>query len=65
MNLDDMLTKLSNPAIRALKNEGVDSLSMLTHYSEKELLSLHGLGKSSIPIIQKILAENGLSLKEK
>lgn len=53
MNLDDMLAKLSNPAIRALKNEGVDSLSMLTQ------------GKISIPIIQKILAENGLSLKEK
>ncbi len=54
---------LSAPARRALENAQINSLQQLSLFSEKEILKLHGIGKSSIPILQKLLAENGLSFK--
>lgn len=55
---------LSAPAQRALKNEGIKTLKQLAQYSEKDLLKLHGLGPSSIPKINEILAAQGLQLKQ-
>lgn len=57
------LSKLSAPAMRALENAGIDSLEKLASYSEKELLELHGLGKSSIPVLKNELATVGLAFK--
>lgn len=54
---------LSAPARRALENAQINSLETLSQFSEKEILKLHGIGKSTIPILQKLLAENGLSFK--
>ena len=54
---------LSAPARRSLENAQINSLEQLSLFSEKEILKLHGIGKSSIPILQKLLAENGLSFK--
>lgn len=54
---------LSAPARRALENAQIRSLESLSQFSEKEILKLHGIGKSAIPILQKLLAENGLSFK--
>ncbi len=54
---------ISAPAKRALQNEKINSLEQLAQYSEKDLLKLHGLGKSSIPKIKAALATAGLSLK--
>lgn len=56
------IPKLSAPARRALENAGINSLEKLAQYSEKELLKLHGLGKTAIPIFKKILKENGFEL---
>ncbi len=55
------LTELSAPARRALANKGIDSLAALAKYSEKEIRRLHGIGKTSIPILKQALAEEGLS----
>jgi hypothetical protein len=56
--------KLSQPAARALLNVGIDSLKKLSRYSEKEILALHGMGPSSIPILRASLKEHDLSFKK-
>ena len=55
--------KLSAPARRALKTEGIDSLQKLSEYSEKDLLKLHGFGKASLPILNAALQEKHLKFK--
>lgn len=60
---DNFLSLLAAPARRALENIGIQSLEQLSKYSEKEVLSLHGMGKSTIPKLQKLLSEQGLSFK--
>lgn len=57
------LSVISAPARRALENNGVTSLETLSTYSEKELLTFHGMGPSSIPKLKKALEESGLSFK--
>lgn len=61
---DNFLSLLVAPARRALENNGITTVSQLSEYTEKEVLSFHGFGKSSIPILQKILSENNLSFKK-
>lgn len=53
------LEKLVAPARRALENEGILSLEKLAQYSEKEVLKLHGLGKSTIPKLKELLEMEG------
>ena len=57
------LADLAAPARRALENNGIQSLAQLAEYSEKEVLSFHGMGKSSMPKLHKFLAEKGLSFR--
>lgn len=60
---EDFLRALAAPARRALENEGIQTIEQLSQYSENELLSLHGMGKSSIPKLKIILEKHNLSLK--
>lgn len=57
--------KLGAPALRALINANITNLSELSKYSEKEILSFHGMGPASIPALKAALTAKGLSLKEK
>lgn len=57
------LSLLAAPARRALENKGITTLDKLSGYSEKEILALHGMGKGSIPKLQKALAEQELAFK--
>lgn len=61
---DNFLSLLGAPARRALENNEITTLEQLSKYSEKEVLSFHGIGKSSIPILQKILLANNLTFKK-
>lgn len=61
---EGFFSKLSAPARRALERENITSLEILSSWSEKELLQLHGLGPSSIPILEKALNEIGLYLRK-
>lgn len=61
---DNFLSLLGAPARRALENNGIVTLKQLSKHTEKEVLSFHGIGKSSIPILQKILLENNLTFKK-
>ena len=59
----DFLSKLSAPAQRALENYGITTLQKLSEFSEKEILKLHGLGKTAIPILQNELQKINLKFK--
>lgn len=58
---DGFLSLLGAPARRALENNGIKTLEQLSKYSEAEILEFHGMGKSSIPKLRTVLAEQGLS----
>src|SRR4051794_37695096 len=60
---NSFLSLLSAPARRALENNDNTTLQQLSAYTEKEVLSFHGMGKSSIPTLKQALAEQGLSFK--
>jgi len=55
---------LSAPARRALVNEGIKTLKQLSAFSEKEILSLHGMGPASIPLLRSTLKKEGLNFKK-
>jgi DNA-directed RNA polymerase alpha subunit len=57
--------KISQPAHRALQVAGIETLDQLTKYREEELLGLHGFGPKALGILKSILAEHGLSFKER
>lgn len=61
---DNLFAMLSAPAQRALKNAGINSLKKLAQYSEKEILTLHGMGPSSIPKLENILQSEELAFKK-
>ncbi len=50
------LSLLSSPARNALVHEGITSVEKLAGYSEKEILSIHGIGPASLPALRKVLA---------
>ncbi len=60
---DGFLALIGAPARRALERENIKTLDDLAKYSEREILSLHGMGKTTIPKLQKLLTENGLTFK--
>jgi hypothetical protein len=61
---DGFLSLLSAPARRALTNAGIQSLQQVSGFSEKEILAMHGIGKTSIPILKQALAQEGLKFKD-
>ncbi len=56
-------TVLSAPARRALESINIKNLKDLSKHSEKEILQLHGMGKTSIPKLKDALDSEGLSFK--
>ena len=59
----DFLAVLGAPARRALVNAGITTIHKLAACSEKEILALHGMGKSSIPKLKAALKEKNLSFR--
>lgn len=55
---------LSAPARRALQNNGIKTVKDLSKLTEPEILKLHGIGKTAIPLLQKALKEKGLNFKQ-
>ncbi len=54
---------IGEPARRALEAAEIKTLAQLCAYSEKELLSLHGIGPKAVRILKEKLNEAGLSLR--
>ncbi len=63
-NKGDFPDKLSAPALRALLNTGIHNLSQLAKHTESEILSLHGMGPSSMPLLRKALRAKRLKFKK-
>jgi uncharacterized protein YdhG (YjbR/CyaY superfamily) len=61
---DGFLSLLAAPARRALQNKGVVSIKQLAKFTELEILSLHGMGPASLPILKKLLKKEGLLFKK-
>lgn len=55
------LSLLSAPARRALQHKDISSLKQLSSYTEKEILQLHGIGKTTIPKLKTALNKAGLN----
>ena len=60
---NSFLSKVSAPARRALENKGIKDLEELSHWSKKDLLNLHGIGPTAIPVLEKELISFGLKFK--
>jgi hypothetical protein len=58
---DNFLSLLGAPERRALENNGITTLEQLAKYSEKEVLNFHGMGKSTIPKLEKLLSDKNLA----
>ncbi len=61
---DNFLNSLPAPAKRALENYKITTLKKLTNYSESDILKLHGIGPSAIPILKNCLEKAGLSFNK-
>lgn len=61
---EGFLSLLGAPARRALQNEQITTLQALSMHSEKEILSLHGMGPGSIPRLRSALEEKGMCFKK-
>lgn len=60
---DSFLSLLGAPARRALENKGIVNEQALSQFTEKEILQLHGIGKSSLPLLRQALSKQRLSFK--
>lgn len=60
---ENFLSLLGAPARRALENNGITTLEQLSKYSTKEVLKFHGMGKSSIPKLEKLLSDQNMSFR--
>ena len=62
---DGWMAKLGAPARRALEGEGITTLKALATRSEREVLTLHGMGPGSLPKLRSALKAEGLSFRMK
>ncbi len=62
---EGFLSTFAAPVKRALEAEGITSAKKLAARTEKEILSLHGIGKASLPKFHEILTREGLAFKKK
>ncbi len=54
---------LSRPAVRALLSAGITKLKDLSKYTEKEILELHGIGPTAIPILKNAMHAKNITFK--
>lgn len=57
------LSQLSAPARRAFISKGITEIEQLKEFTEKEILSWHGIGKTTLPKIKTVMDAKGLHLK--
>lgn len=58
-----LLSTLAAPARRALEKQGILNVRQLSAYTQAEVLSLHGIGPSSLPKLMAALEKEGLSFR--
>ena len=55
--------KINQPAHRALRGVGIQTLEDLSKWKEDDLLALHGFGPKALEILKSTLFEYGLAFK--
>ncbi len=60
---NNIWAKLSAPAQRALSNAKIYRVTDLAKWRESEVLALHGVGETTLPILYGILLDNDLQFK--
>lgn len=58
------LALISAPARRALESKNICTLQQLSKFTEKQILAMHGIGPSSIPVLKAELKKAGLQLRD-
>lgn len=58
------LSTLSAPARRALENNGIHTVKQLAKFTEKEILTFHGMGPASIPTLKIALKKANLEFRK-
>lgn len=61
---DGFLSLLNAPARRALLKQGITLIEQLTQYEEATVANWHGIGKSSLKILNQALEKKLLSFKK-
>ena len=56
---------LSAPAKRALTGAGYTQIEQLADATEADILKLHGIGPSAMPLLREALAAKGLRFADK
>ncbi len=64
MRYEDFLAMLSRPARNALEHAGINDFDKLSSLSKKELLSIHGIGPKTLPVVNESLAQMGMKLRD-
>lgn len=59
----DFPATMGKVAPRELVANGIRDLEQSSHYTEKELLSIHGVGPKAVRILKEELVKKGLILK--
>ncbi|MCW3161695.1 DNA-directed RNA polymerase subunit alpha C-terminal domain-containing protein [Chryseobacterium oryctis] len=54
---------IAMPARRALEKEKINSLEKLSDYSEKEIMQMHGFGKTTMEKLKTYMKENNTFFK--
>ena len=58
-----VFSSLGAPARRALEHKHIKTLEQLSEYSAKEILQLHGMGKTTIPKLVALLKTKELEFR--
>ncbi len=58
------LDRLAAPARRALAGAGYTTLEQLAEVHERDIASLHGMGRNALEKLRRALAEHGLSFAD-
>lgn len=64
MDFTSFLSKLPGPVQGAFQDHDIDSFEKVTCLSEEELLRLHGIGRKGIEIMKRLLAQEGMRLRQ-
>jgi len=61
---EGLFSGLSAPARRALQQAGIQTEEQLAKFTQKEILTLHGMGPASLPILIEALGKKGLEFRQ-
>lgn len=62
--IEVLMRELASPAQRAITAQGITSLDQLAVFTASQMMEWHGIGKSALTVIARVLADYGFDLDE-